>query len=84
MKNSYKTEQRRIILGYLTENKEKFVDVNEIMNYMKKHNQGVGQTTIYRFLNSLENQNLVRTEIRNHTKYYQYISDECTKHFHLK
>lgn len=84
MKNNYKTEQRELLKEYLMENEDKFLSAEEILQYMKKHNQIVGLTTIYRFLNLLEENNSVRTEIRNHTKYYQYISNECSNHFHLK
>ena len=51
---SYKTGQRKIIMDYLTKNKNKFVNAEEILEYMKKHKQEVGLTTIYRFLNLLE------------------------------
>ena len=84
MINKYKTEQRKLIKDYLIVNKEKFVNVEEILHYMNEHNQIVGLTTIYRFLNLLEENNNVRTEIKNHTKYYQYITNECSNHFHLK
>ena len=84
MKNNYKTGQRKIITDYLINNKNKFVNVEEILEYMKNNNQEVGLTTIYRFLNLLEENNIVRIEIKNHTKYYQYIESECHNHFHLK
>lgn len=84
MKNSYKTEQRKIITDYLIKNNDNFVNAEEIIHYMKRNNQEVGLTTIYRFLNLLETRNQVRTEIRNHTKYYQIVTNECTNHFHLK
>lgn len=84
MKNSYKTEQRELIKNYLITNKDKFVNAEEILQYMKSNNQVVGLTTIYRFLNLLEENDNVRIEIKNHTKYYQYISTECCSHFHLK
>lgn len=84
MKSNYKTEQRKVITEYLIENKDKFINAEEILQYMKRNNQIVGLTTIYRFLNLLEENNNVRTEIRNHTKYYQYITNECQNHFHLK
>ena len=84
MKNSYKTEQREIIKDYFINNKDRFINAEEILEYMKKNNQEVSQTTIYRFLNLLEKNNNVRTETRNHTKYYQYITSECSEHFHLK
>ena len=84
MKNNYRTEQRKMIENYLIEKKDKFINAEEILQYMKKNNHIVGLTTIYRFLNLLEQNNNVRIEIRNHTKYYQYISDECCHHYHLK
>jgi Fur family ferric uptake transcriptional regulator len=84
LKNNYRTEQRKIIKDYLIDNKDKFVNVEEIMQYMKRRKQEVGQTTIYRYLNLLEEHNDVRTEIKNHTKHYQYIESECCNHFHLK
>lgn len=84
MREIYNTEQRKIIRDYLIENQEKFVNAEEIADYLKKNKQIVGTTTVYRFLNLLEKQKNVRTEIRNHTKYYQLISNKCNNHFHLK
>ncbi len=84
MRENYKTQQRELIKEYLVSNKDKFINAEEVLEYMKKQNQPVGETTIYRFLKLLEENDNVRTEIRNHTKYYQYISNECTTHFHLK
>ena len=84
MRGKYNTGQKNLIKEYLEKNNDKFINAEEIMKYMKKHNQDVGLTTVYRFLNFLEKNENVRTEIRNHTKYYQYISDECLDHFHLK
>ena len=84
MKKQYRTEQKKIINDFLFDNEDKFVSAEEILEYLKNKHQEVGLTTIYRYLNNLEENNNVRTEIRNHTKYFQYITDECCKHFHLK
>lgn len=84
MEVKYKTDQRKLIENYLIENKDNFISSEEILEYMKAHSIGVGLTTIYRFLKYLEEKNLVRVEVRNHTKYYQYIAGECLNHFHLK
>ena len=51
---SYKTGQRKNIMDYLIKNKDKFINAEEILEYMKKNKQEVGLTTIYRFLNLLE------------------------------
>ena len=84
MKNNYKTEQKKLILDYLVENEDKFVNVEDIMLNMKKKKQNVGLTTIYRFLNYLEENNNVRTEVKDHKKYYQYVPNDSNKHLFLK
>lgn len=76
MKNTYRTEQRKLIIDFLILNQNKFVDAEDILEYMKNNHQTVGLTTIYRFLNILEKESKVRTDIKNHTKYYQYIIEE--------
>ena len=81
---NYKTGQRKIIMDYLIKNKDKFVNAEEILEYMKKNKQEVGLTTIYRFLNLLEKNNNVRVETENHTKYYQYVPQETSNHLFLK
>ena len=80
----YKTTQKETILVFLMKNKDKFVKADEIKKYLDKENYSVGLTTIYRQLNSLEEDNKVRIEVKDHTKYYQYIEDNCDGHFHLK
>ena len=84
MINNYKTKQIKIIMDYLIQNKDKFVNAEDILEYMKRNNQEVGLTTIYRFLSLLEKNNNVRVETRNHTKYYQYVSKENSNHLFLK
>lgn len=81
---TYRTEQRQLIEKMFEENADKFFSVEDIENYMKKHKQSVGQTTIYRALKRLEEKELVRTEVKDNKKYYQYITSDCNGHFHLK
>ena len=68
----------------MIKNSKKFVKADEIEKHLKNKNISIGLTTIYRFLNSLEKQGKVRIELREHTKYYQYISEECNNHYHLQ
>ena len=84
VKKSYKTEQRKELLDYLVKNNKKFVKADDIEKHLKKRNFSIGLSTIYRFLNSLEEQGKVRVEHKEHTKYYQYISEECSNHYHLQ
>ena len=76
----YRTEQRKELIEYMIENSNTYVSAEEIQKILKN----VGLTTIYRFLKSLEDEGKVRTELKEHTKYYQYILEECDSHYHLK
>ena len=83
-KSNYKTDQKAILIDYLTRNSDKYVSVQEIEKVLFQTQKKIGLTTIYRFLNKLEKDGKLRVETREHTKYYQYISEECKNHFHLK
>lgn len=83
-KQNYKTEQRKDLLEFMENNTNEFVNADDIEKFLKKRNISIGLTTIYRFLNSLEKQGKVRVEYREHTKFYQYISEECNNHYHLQ
>ena len=84
MRENYSTIQKKLIFDYLVVNSNKFVSVTEINDDLKAKNVSIGQVTIYRFLNKLVANNKIRTEVKQNTKYYQLIMDECNSHFHLK
>lgn len=83
-KKKYNTEQKKKLFLFLISNKDRFLSAEDIGKYVEKEKMNVGLTTIYRFLNSLEKQGKVRVELKEHTKYYQYIVEECKQHYHLK
>jgi len=81
---TYNTKQKDIILDYLKNNKDKCLTINEIYNELVKTNN-IGLTTIYRFLNKLENENIIKKYVDQKEATYQYINnDECKNHIHLK
>ena len=80
MRESYSTNQRKVINNYLIDNQSKFISAEEILNYMKDNNQTVGTSTVYRYLNLLEKQGVLSTETHNHTKYYQYRANSNLCH----
>ena len=84
IKKKYNTEQRKELLEYMIDNSNTFVSAEDIGKHLESNNMNIGLTTIYRFLNSLEEQGKLRVEYKNHTKFYQYISTECDTHYHLK
>lgn len=84
----YKTRQKQAILEFLKKNKDNHVTVNDISVYLENNNCHVGVTTIYRYLDKLLEQGVVRkyTVDNSTSACFQYVeSDEnCHEHFHLK
>ncbi|MCL2355422.1 MAG: transcriptional repressor [Oscillospiraceae bacterium] len=82
---TYKTKQREVILDYLKANSDKHLTVEDIANHFKNE---VGQTTIYRYINMLVNDGLVRKYIVGigQPACFQYTSTtkKCETHYHLK
>lgn len=87
MKNKYNTKQRENILSYLKENTDKNITADEIIKYFKTTNDNIGKTTVYRYLNELVKENVIKKynlEERN-CSCYQYIEGKkCDEHYHLK
>ena len=78
MKNKYNTKQREKILNFLKENQDENITADEILKYFKSINESIGKATVYRFLNDLVEQNIIRkymVEGRN-CSCYQYVEDE--------
>jgi Fur family ferric uptake transcriptional regulator len=86
--NEYKTKQREIILNYLIENKNRHSTVKDIIKYLEINNQKVGQTTVYRYLDTLINKKQVRKYmlLGNDSSCFQYIENlkNCENHYHFK
>lgn len=85
---SYKTKQRESIWNFLQQNKDRHVGADDVVDYLKSQGNAVGKSTVYRFLEKLVDEGLVR-------KYYleegmgacfQLSGDsgECHRHYHLK
>lgn len=87
MKNKYNTKQREIILNYLKENKDSNITADEILNFCSQSGNKIGKATVYRYLNDLVKQNIVKkymVEDRN-CSCYQYVEEKnCSEHYHLK
>lgn len=81
---TYNTKQKDIILNFLIDSKDKCLTINNIYEYLKNDNK-IGLTTIYRFLNKLEKDNIIKKYTNKKEATYQYINnDECKNHIHLK
>ncbi|MCL2384176.1 MAG: transcriptional repressor [Oscillospiraceae bacterium] len=86
--NTYKTKQRETILNYLQRNKDKHLTIEDVANHLQMQSEKVGQTTIYRYVNMLVNDGLVRKYIvgPGQPACFQYVEDvnHCETHSHLR
>lgn len=86
--SGYNTRQKEKLLSYLISNKDEHTNVTGISAYLAAEGTPVGTATIYRQLDRLVEQGIVRRyTIDGKTgACYQYVdsSDECRQHFHLK
>lgn len=79
---SYKTKQKELILNIIKSKKNEFT-IKEIYNDL---NNETGLTTIYRLVDKLVNDGLLKKNVgSNNETYYQYL-EKCDKdnHFYLK
>ena len=85
MRGQYSTKQREAIAEFLRTTSD-HVSASEIIARLREMNISVGAATVYRTLDKLEKEGLVRKmSTGDGSACYQYISHlECHQHFHLK
>ena len=84
----YNTKQRELILKYLCEKEGEHVKAEDILEYLKNNDTPVGKSTVYRYLENLVEQNLVRKYTIEEGKgaCYQFTGNDsthhCKEHYH--
>lgn len=85
---SYKTKQREYILTFFKENAGKHFTADDIFEYLKSQGNGVGKSTVYRYLDKLEKDKMVRKYVSDNgsSACFEFISnnEHCDEHFHFK
>jgi len=89
MEKSYRTKQRTAILDFLKNNVEEHITADKIIEHFKANGNPIGKSTVYRYLDNLVEENIVRkyaASERGDSACYQYIngSKDCCHHFHMK
>ena len=83
---NYNTIQKQTILELLEEHKNKHLNVDEMMSLLYERKENVSRATLYRTLDNLVQNGIVRKyQINENEKScYQIIDEEnCHNHFHL-
>lgn len=85
---NYNTKQKERILSLLMENSTKHSTAGAIAQYLQNQGTPVGIATIYRYLDQLAEEGIIRkyTLDSKTSACYQYIGEQtgCNEHFHLK
>lgn len=86
MRGEYSTKQRSAVLDFLKENNA-HVTASDIVFHLKELGVNVSTATVYRTLEKLEGEGVVRKMFidQGHSACYQYVDEgACAEHFHLK
>lgn len=85
---SYNTKQSTEILSCLNENKERHMTAEDVYLTLRQNGSGVGKTTVYRHLEKLYSDGVVRKYLSgdNQSACFQLAeqNENCHKHYHLK
>ena len=87
-KNNYNTKQRELLVSFFKDSNSNHITVQEISAYLTNEGKPMGISTIYRQLDRLVEEGIVRKYVLDGRSgaCYQYVSEEqtCDSHFHLK
>lgn len=76
----YKTNHKMTLVNIFETNKNRALSANNILSMV----DGINRATVYRQINSLLKEGIIRKTYNPTTKSYQYqFSDDCSNHFHL-
>lgn len=88
MERKYKTKQRNSIIEYLKINKDKHITADKIIEHFKATENPIGKSTVYRCLDNLVSENVLRKYVISERDgaCFQYVEnhDNCVNHYHMK
>lgn len=84
----YKTEQKRLLLGFLKKNSDKAYTIEELIEKMSAEGGRLpGKSTVYRLMTHLVEEGTVKRFVRGNSRKFAYqivIGEHCERHLHLK
>lgn len=87
MKGTYQTQQRKILLSFLSSAHDRQFTIEEIIEELKGQGHNVAQSSVYRLMKKLVDEGLVRRHSKEDSRQYVYQimkSEECHSHLHLQ
>ncbi len=88
-RSKYKTKQREILLDYFETVPGIHVTAGSVCEYLKAHGAPVGKATVYRQLENMVDEGLLKKYIidGNSPACFEYVKPDCSErkiHFHCK
>ena len=87
MKGTYQTQQRKILLSFLSSAHDRQFTIEEIIEELKAQGHNVAQSSVYRLMKKLVDEGLVRRHSKEDSRQYVYQiieSEACHSHLHLQ
>lgn len=86
--SSYNTKQKSAIMQCVTDMADRHFTIDSLCETLSKKGEAVGRTTVYRFLEKLSEDGVLRKFVmpQGESSCYQYVGEHhhCHEHFHLK
>lgn len=85
--SSYHTEQKKLLLDFLTKNKDRSFTIDEITAGIEADGATLARSTVYRLASRMESEGVLRRFVKadSRSASYQLASCEhCEAHLHLK
>lgn len=83
----YNTEQKKLLLEFLEENRDNAYTIEEISQALKEQGASVGKSTVYRLMTRLVEENRVKRQALANSRraIYRIVLDtHCHNHLHLQ
>ena len=85
---NYNTKQKAAIISAIKSMEDKHFTIDNICDALSSNDERVGRTTVYRYLEKLSDDGIVRKFAmpQGESTCYQYVGEHthCDEHFHLK
>lgn len=85
--SSYQTEQKKILLDFLSKNRDRSFTIDEITAGIEKSGASLARSTVYRLASKLEGEGVIRRFVKADSRSASYqlaACEHCEAHLHLK
>lgn len=85
--SSYHTEQKKILLDFLSKNRDRSFTIDEITSGIEASGGSLARSTVYRLASKLEREGVLRRFVKSDSRSASYqlaAGEHCESHLHLK